>query len=178
MTRRRRSALRRSLKVIRGKRYARPVIPANADVEAELAIRHLAASYTDAANRLSPEDAAEVWAPDGVLAIMGREFAGKENIFEGYRRTFIKMRLIFQMNHSSLVSIDGDRAHCRWWVTELSQRLGGDEYRLSYGVYQDEVVRISVGWRYARRQFDSIRGGPIEFHPAEPGAVPTWIDLA
>ncbi len=150
---------------------------ANTDIEAELAIRHLAACYTDAANRLSPEDAAEVWAPDGVLVIMGREFVGKDNILTGYSGTFTRMRLIFQMNHSGLISIEGDRARCRWWVSELSQRLGSDDYRHSYGVYQDEVMRTSVGWRYTRRKYDTIRGGPIDFHPAEPGPVPTWIDL-
>ena len=64
------------------------MIPHNANVEDELAIRHLAASYTDAVNRLAPEDAAEVWMPDGVLVFFGQEIVGREKLLKGYTRTF------------------------------------------------------------------------------------------
>jgi len=153
------------------------MIPHNKDVEAELAIRHLAASYTDAVNRLSPEDAAEVWAPDGVLIFHGREVAGKETLLKAYRRTFSSVRLLFQMSHSGMVVVDGDRARCRWWLSELSQALDSDGYNHFYGLYQDEVVRTDIGWRFARRQLDTIRSGPFPFEPGEPKPVPPWFDL-
>ena len=49
-----------------------------------------------------------------------------------------------------MVEIDGDRATARWWFSEIKRPKGkGFEYIL--GTYQDEVVRLKSGWRFARR---------------------------
>jgi hypothetical protein len=155
------------------------VIPQNSNVEDELAIRHLAASYTDAVNRLSPEDAAEVWMTDGVLIYFGKEIVGREKLLKGYTRTFGGFRSLFQMTHSGLVVVDGDRARARWWWSEIGQPLEGDETRLSFGTYQDDVVKTDAGWRFARRQLDYIENGTIDFTPAEGGPCtkPIWLAL-
>jgi alkanesulfonate monooxygenase SsuD/methylene tetrahydromethanopterin reductase-like flavin-dependent oxidoreductase (luciferase family) len=151
------------------------MIPHNTDVEAELAIRQLAASYTDAVNRLSPEDAARVWAPDGVLYFFGNEVRA-DKLLKAYRKTFSSFHVLFQMTHSGLVAVDGDRATARWWISEFNHPLDG-EPRMFYGCYQDEVIRTEVGWRFSRRQLDEIRSGPINFTAGEPRKVPTFVDL-
>jgi ketosteroid isomerase-like protein len=154
------------------------VIPHNTDLEAELAIRHLAASYTDAVNRKCPEDAAAVWTPDGVLLFFGREIVGAEKLLKGYRRTFSSFRLLFQMTHTGLVVVNGDRATARWWISEINQPLDDDEHRMFYGLYQDEIIRTEVGWRFHRRQLDEIRSFSIHLSPtANAPAPPTFLHL-
>jgi hypothetical protein len=133
------------------------VIPHNRDIEAETAIRQLASSYTDAVNRGAPEDAAEVWAPDGVLTFFGREVAGREKLLKAYRNTFSGFRFIFQMTHTGLVVVEGERAKARWWLSEINQRIDDDVHRMFFGLYQDEVVLTGDGWRFARRRLDAIR---------------------
>ena len=154
------------------------MIPQNTDLEAELAIRQLAASYTDAVNRGSAEDAAEIWIPDGVLVFFGREIAGRDTLLKAYRQTFSSFRTLFQMTHSGLVVVDGDKARARWWLSEVNKPLDADGYRMFFGLYQDEMVRTESGWRFARRQLDEIRSGPIEFHEGgDPRSIPTFLDL-
>jgi hypothetical protein len=154
------------------------MIPHNQDVEAELAIRQLAASYTDAVNRRSPEDAAAVWAPDGVLLFFGREVVGAETLLKAYRRTFSSFELLFQMTHTGLVVVDGDRARARWWISEINQSVDDPRHRMFYGLYQDELVRTDAGWRFARRQLDEIRSVLLDLEVAELARPPaTFLDL-
>ncbi len=155
------------------------MIPHNTDIEAELAIRQLAAAYTDAVNRGSADDAAEIWAPDAVLVFFGHEIHGVEAIHDGYRKTFGAFELLFQMTHSGLVHVQGDRATARWWISEVNKRPRDDDYGVFYGLYQDEVVRTEVGWRFARRQLDEIASLRTEY-PAAPGRdrpPPSFVSL-
>jgi hypothetical protein len=148
------------------------MIPHNTDTEAELAIRHLAASYTDAVNRACPEDAAEVWAPDGTLIFFGREVVGRDKLLRAYRNTFSGFRLLFQMTHSGLVVVDGDRARARWWISEINQSLDDDRQRMFLGLYQDQVVRTDAGWRFVRRQLDQVRTMDLPTTPLDDGRPP------
>lgn len=153
------------------------MIPENQDSAAELAVRHLAASYTDAVNRLSPEDAAEVWAPDGRLTFIGREISGQPALLQGYRATFGAFTFLFQMTHSGLVVVDGYRARARWWISEINQRPGDEEYGYFYGLYQDEAVRTADGWRFAARRLDEIRSGRMAMTERPRRSIPEFMDL-
>lgn len=154
------------------------MIPHNNDLEAELAIRHLAAAYTDAVNRRCPEDAAEVWAPDGVLLFFGREVVGAEKLLKAYRNTFSSFRLLFQMTHSGLVVVNGDSAKARWWISEINQPLDDDQHRMFFGLYQDEVIRTEIGWRFARRQLDEVRSVHLAADPSvQDRPVPEFLPL-
>jgi len=153
------------------------MIPHNKDIEAELAIRHLAASYTDAVNRKDPEDAAAVWAQDGVLVMFGQEVRGRDTLLKAYQRTFQARSVLFQMTHSGLVVVDGDRARCRWWLHEINQSVKSETPMIFFGLYQDDVVRTEEGWRFARRQLDEIRSGPFNFQAGDRRSTPTWMAL-
>jgi hypothetical protein len=49
-----------------------------------------------------------------------------------------------------VVEIDGDRAQARWWFSEIKKPVG-KPFEMIVGVYQDDVVRLSEGWRFAKR---------------------------
>ncbi len=148
------------------------MIPHNTDTEAELAIRQLAASYTDAVNRGSEEDAAQVWAPDGQLYFFGRQISAS-TLREAYAQTFSAFEFLFQMTHSGVVQVREDSAKARWWISEINRSNGRDGYKMFFGVYQDEVARTDVGWRFRSRHLDEIRSIEIPASTATGKARPT-----
>lgn len=120
-------------------------------LEDEMAIRSLAAAYSDAANRGDLEGMLQVYAPDGVLVPFGGpERKGHEAIRAVVGQTISAYEWIFQMTHSGLVRVEGDIAHARFWVSEMVHMKDGNATQF-YGLYDDELVRTAVGWRFARR---------------------------
>lgn len=122
-------------------------------VQDELAIRSLAAAYTDAVNRRDGVGMAAVYAPEGELhsPAAGAPVVGIDKLAKRFRRLVeVDREFLFQMTHSGVVEIDGDHAQARWWFSELKKPAGmGYEYIL--GTYQDDVVRLDCGWRFAKR---------------------------
>jgi ketosteroid isomerase-like protein len=126
----------------------------------ELAVRRVTATYCDAANRLAAPEAAATYAPDGSLSMMGRpEVSGREAVEAMLEATFSRYELVTQLTHSGLVQIDGDVAASRWVVTELQVARTG-ERRFIIGRYEDQLVRLGEGWRFARRVFTARYVGP------------------
>jgi ketosteroid isomerase-like protein len=126
--------------------------------EDELAIRGLAAAYTDAVNRRDGLAMAAVYAEDGVLENIGGGFTlvGIEKLRRAFSRLVERDReYLFQMTHSGVVEIDGDKAKARWWFSELKKPAGAP-YEYIQGVYQDEMVRTKAGWRFARRTVGGV----------------------
>lgn len=122
-------------------------------VEDEVAIRALASAYADAVNCRDPEAMAAVLAPDGIIEKpgYGDPVQGREKILKRYRRLQREREFLCQMMHSGVVHVDGDRATARWWFSETKLPVGGSEWLSMIGVYQDELVRLPEGWRFARR---------------------------
>ncbi|MBV9994178.1 MAG: nuclear transport factor 2 family protein [Caulobacteraceae bacterium] len=120
--------------------------------EDEQAIRDLAAEYVDAVNRGDGLAMAAVYAPDGAIEIGGRRIQGMARLQKAFRRLVEEQReIVFQMNHSGLVKVEGDRAAARWWFSELKKPTG-EPYEYSLGVYQDELARLETGWRFVLRR--------------------------
>ncbi len=120
----------------------------------ELAVRNLAAAYTDAVNRRDAEGMAAVFAVDGVIEKpgFGDPVVGIAKITKRYRRLQRERDFLFQMTHSGIVEFTADdRANARWWFSELKQAKGASSWLYIMGVYQDEAVRLDEGWRFARR---------------------------
>lgn len=138
----------------------------------ELAIRSLAAAYSDAVNRRDADGMAAVFAPDGIIEKpgFGDPVQGTEKILKRYRRLQRERDFLCQMMHSGIVEIDGDRATARWWFSEIKKPVGTDDWLSMIGVYQDEVVRTPEGWRFARRMQMTIQehawpgGAGLSFH--------------
>jgi len=119
----------------------------------EMEIRALASAYTDACNRRSAEDMAAVYAPNGELhaAQAGRPIVGADALLKTFQWLLAHREYLFQMTHSGLVEVRGDKAVSRWWFSEIKRPKGGG-YEFIQGVYQDELARLDVGWRYTRRE--------------------------
>ena len=120
----------------------------------ELAVRSLAAAYTDAVNRRDADGMAAVFAQDGIIEKpgFGDPVVGIDKIRRRYQRLQRERDFLFQMTHSGIVEFTAaDRAKARWWFSELKQAKGASDWLLIMGVYQDEAVRLEAGWRFARR---------------------------
>ena len=119
----------------------------------EAAIRRLAAFYSDAVTHLDAARAASVYAEDGVVTIAGNELAGRFAIEAGMRETFARFSLLQLVEHGGLVEVTGDQASARWSTVELAVRTGAEALGIIFGRYEDRLVRLPEGWRFARRTF-------------------------
>ena len=144
--------------------------------EDELAIRQLAAAYTDAANCRSAEGMVGVYAPDGELMTGGRSkpIKGYDKLLLGFQRLLENREFLFQCTHSGVVQVNGDTAVSRWWFTELKKPTGYQFYQYTWGCYEDEAVRLPIGWRYARRRASGLFAWDV---PATEGHQPPPIFL-
>jgi uncharacterized protein (TIGR02246 family) len=119
----------------------------------ELAIRSLAAAYTDAVNRRDGDGMAAVYAPDGELhaPTAGEPLIGIEKLRKRFKRLVEHEReFLMQLTHSGVVEIEGDHAQARWWFSEIKKPTG-QGFEMILGVYQDDIVRLPEGWRFAKR---------------------------
>jgi ketosteroid isomerase-like protein len=136
-----------------------PTAQSAADV---IAIQNLAVSYAEAISRGEIDEAVQVYAPDGVLASATTEDAvGHQAIADVLRATTGGLEFVFQTVHLGLVHVDGDRARARFPITEWARRASDGRPIQFLGLYEDDAVRLDIGWRFTRRQlFARILGKP------------------
>ena len=147
--------------------------------EDELAIRSLAAAYTDAVNRRDGEAMAAVYSEDGILhsPAAGAPLQGIEKLRKRFKRLVeVERELMMQLTHSGVVEIDGDRSTARWWFSEIKRPTGGT-FEMIFGVYQDEMVRTAAGWRFAKRTVDAPLRWELPHPPQGFGALPAFLPL-
>ncbi len=119
----------------------------------ENAIRQITAFYSDAVTHLDAQRAASIYAEDGSVVVEGLELNGRDAIEAGMRQSFAAFDLLQLIAHGGLIAIDGDQAQARWSTTELTIRKGAQHFNVIFGRYEDRLVRLPVGWRFARRVF-------------------------
>lgn len=130
-------------------------------VRDELAVRALAAAYTDAINRGAVDEAVHTYAEHSTFVMMNRPpVEGRDQIAETLRATVARYLLIAQMLHSGIVLIDRDRARARWQVTEL-QVANDATRRFVLGRYEDECARPANDWRFTSRKFTARYVGDV-----------------
>lgn len=124
-------------------------------VEDELAVRALAARFTDAANERDFDAFAELWSARAVWDIgppLPARAQGVDAIVDMLRRLLAPQVLFMQMTHSGVVSITGDRATARF--VERERGKGEGAFYENLAVYNDKLVREADGvWRFARRSY-------------------------
>ena len=147
----------------------------------ELAIRNLAYAYSDACGRRNPEDMAAVYAPDGELhvASTGAVVVGAAKLVRAFRRLVeVDREFLVQMTTSSVIEVRGDEASARFWFNEIKRHTGETFYRYLVGVYEDEAVRLDVGWRFTKRRASAM----FEWHLPEGGQthfpLPDFLPIA
>jgi len=151
--------------------------------EDELAVRSLAAAYSDAVNRRDGPGMAAVYADDGELHLAppARPLVGKDFLTKAFTRLVEKDReYLFQMTHSGVVEVDGDKATGRWWFSEVKKPTG-QPMEMVMGVYQDEAIRTADGWRFSKRTVSGMmrwelpEGADISFTARD--AMPAFLPL-
>ena len=55
-----------------------------------------------------------------------------------------------------VVSDGPDAASARLYMCELRQSTAGGNQSIAYGVYHDDYVRVTGGFRFARRRYHSL----------------------
>lgn len=127
--------------------------PTSANVADVIAIQHLAVSYAEAVSRGEIDEAVQVYTPDGILASPTTEDSvGPQAIAEVLRTTTCDLEFVFQTVHLGLIHVDGDRARARFPITEWARRRSDGRPMQFLGIYEDDAVRLDVGWRFSRRE--------------------------
>jgi uncharacterized protein (TIGR02246 family) len=125
-------------------------------IEDELAVRALAAMFSDTANRRDFAGFAALWAPDGEWVVNDPfpfSARGAENIGATVEKMLGIWELFIQMTHSGVVMLDGDRASARWVVQELARSKDGAQFQNNVAIYDDRLARIDGRWLFTRRSY-------------------------
>jgi hypothetical protein len=124
----------------------------------ELAIRDLVARYIDAVNRYHAEDWAATWAEDATWDLMGTVVEGREAILQLWQGAMSGFEFALMMLNSGTVTVNGQRATGRWYLTEHLKTVDGGS-NMTLGVYDDEYSCASGSWLFARRSYHVIYQG-------------------
>jgi hypothetical protein len=132
----------------------------------EVAIRGLIAAYADVVNRREWSELGPLFVADAPVTIDLRDRAPLEvegpaalgEFIGGAIERFAFFEFV-ALNVRVELGTDADRAAVRTYMCELRQDHDG-AFSRAFGIYQDDVVRAADGWRFARRNYQSIaRGG-------------------
>jgi ketosteroid isomerase-like protein len=126
--------------------------PSSTECADVIAINQLAHAYAQAISRGSVHEAVQTYAPDAVLTtpivapVSGRD-AIEATILAGTN----DLEMIFHCVQNSLIDVRGDRATAHFQLSEWSKRISDGVTFLWLGFYDDELVRLPEGWRFAKR---------------------------
>ena len=141
------------------------------NIEDELAIRNLMATYVDAANRRDGELWKSTWAEEGVWRIMGMDICGRDNIHQLWLQVLESFDFALLMPSSGQFTVDGDSAHGHWYLQELTRSTNGDASTM-IARYTDKYTRREGQWYYALREYILLYAGDSDLS-GEYTPVPT-----
>jgi hypothetical protein len=131
----------------------------------DVTIRALIAAYADVVNRRSWDELDGLFLPDAPVVLDLRDRAPMTHVGPSAIGAFIAGAIehfsffeFVALNVHVLRDRDPDRARVRTYMCELRQDHAGTPSR-AFGLYQDDVVRRTGGWRFARRHYQSIGRG-------------------
>lgn len=137
------------------------------DTVDDVALRALISNYADVVNRRTWAEFDDLFLPEAsiILELGDRPpmvFTGPSEIgtFIGGALEQYPFFEFVALNVRTMLRVggDGDRADLRTYMCELRQDHAGAPSR-AFGLYQDDVVRTPVGWRFAARRYCSIGRG-------------------
>jgi uncharacterized protein (TIGR02246 family) len=120
------------------------------------AIQQLINRYTDGCNRQDWPQVMATFVEDGVWEAQGNAIRGHAAIQPAMAGFLTQMDYFTQTASASVIVVDGDRASARTTIRECGKFAGRDEALEVQGWYEDEIVRASVGWQFARRKFTAF----------------------
>ena len=142
-----------------------PVGPSAREVADHLAISQLQSAYADVINRRAWPELVELFVDDAPVRIdtVSRDpfqLAGPEQVGEfiaGAIERFAFFEFVILNSRINLATGgDADRAAARIFMCEIRLETASDEWSTAYGVYHDRYVRTEGGWRFERRDYQSL----------------------
>ncbi len=142
-----------------------PEGPSAREVADHLTVSQLQSAYADVINRRAWAELAELFVVDAPVRIdtVSREpfeLSGPEQVGEfiaGAIERFAFFEFVILNSRINLaVGGDEDRAAARIFMCEIRLETATDEWSTAYGVYHDRYVRTADGWRFARRDYQSL----------------------
>lgn len=141
-----------------------------------VAIERLQSAYADVVNRRAWFELDGLFLPDAVIRIdtvtrdpfelVGPAALG-EFIDDAVQR-FAFFEFV-RLNAHIELELDGDpdTARCRLFMCEVRREVGTLDWSVAYGVYHDRYLRTSDGWRFHRRDYQSLTrtGGDVAPFP-------------
>ncbi|HTJ36068.1 MAG TPA: nuclear transport factor 2 family protein [Dactylosporangium sp.] len=118
-------------------------------------IAALPGEFTDAASVRDYDRFVALFTEDGIWRIPGAgvDFHGRPEIRAGIERLQSAWEFFIQNVHPGSISITGDTATARVYVSELGRFRTGD-FHANYSVYHDRYRRTDAGWRFAERSYE------------------------
>jgi ketosteroid isomerase-like protein len=128
------------------------------NLEDELALRNLMATYVDAVNRYDADAWIATWAEDAEWNLLGTPITGRDNILALWQQMMASFEFALMIPSSCLFEIDGDTASGHWYLHEYSRQEGQGNVILSR--YVDTYVKKDGQWLFQTRAYGFIYNGP------------------
>jgi ketosteroid isomerase-like protein len=95
------------------------------------------------------------FAPDGVWEVpgIGLSLTGHEAILAAANGITGTLEYMIQLNSPAIIEVQGDRATAKSIIRECGKYAGKQLNLEVLGTYEDELVRLPEGWRFAKRTF-------------------------
>lgn len=138
-------------------------------VEDQLAIRELIERYADACCERDPDTIESLWAEDGKWGAtdMPELFSeGRDAIVEKFRLGQSYFPFCFLLCFPGRIEIDGDRATCRTYTSEILTAANGTG-RKAVGRYDDRFTKESGRWLFSERIWTPLHIEGDYAHDAE-----------
>ncbi|MFT6750348.1 MAG: hypothetical protein ACI9VI_001477 [Candidatus Azotimanducaceae bacterium] len=120
----------------------------------ELEIRNLVADYADAVNRVDKAQWASTWAEDGQWTLPGAgTFSGRDAVVGLWTQAMAGFDFVAQLVYQGSVTIDGDKATGRWYLSEHLRPAGSEGGMFNIGTYKDEYVKLNNKWYFSNREY-------------------------
>lgn len=151
------------------------------DTEDLVALQQLHSLYADIINRRAWSELTELFEPDATIRVdtvtrpaVVLNGPGELGTFIGSAVERFEFFEFVVLNCRIGLRADGDNAaDSRVFMCEIRRDRDGLDWSVAYGVYQDRCVRAADGWRFARREYQSLTRTDGEVFPP-----PVWMPMA
>ncbi len=121
----------------------------------KLAIQELIYRYSDAASRGDWDVFATLWTPDALWEVaspVDSRVVGAAAIVEAVIKNLTGEDFLVQMTHGAVITLHGDdRASSTTTIHAIARRQGEHDVT-NYGIYYDDLVKVSGTWKFSRRR--------------------------
>lgn len=139
--------------------------PAGDDVADHLGVSRLQSAYADVINRRAWAELVELFLPDAPVRVdtVSRdafEFVGPAQVGDFIAGAIERFSFFEFVILNSRINLwpggDHDAAAARIFMCEVRLDAASEEWSTAYGVYHDRYRRTPDGWRFARRDYQSL----------------------